>query len=181
MNDHYSVAGCNTTDKCLIGLHGHVFNISDFVEDHPGSTETLLLQAGRDATVFFESMGHSLGARKMALNMSVVVNGASCDLRTGSLGLIKPTCKSLGNNKNAPGYLIPRKRSRPRFQAGLYRIRQHIRMEEGLQLANAQTWANESLENGMFGGVQVYYDPILSTWRWWYTDRDFNIVYRAPT
>jgi len=40
-----------------------VFNISDFVEDHPGSTETLLLQAGRDATVFFESMGHSLKVR----------------------------------------------------------------------------------------------------------------------
>ena len=60
---NYTIAGCNATDKCLIGLHGHVFNISDFVEDHPGSTETLLLQAGRDATVFFESMGHSLKVR----------------------------------------------------------------------------------------------------------------------
>lgn len=47
---NYTIAGCNSTEKCLIGLHGHVFDISNFVEQHPGSTETLLLQAGRDAT-----------------------------------------------------------------------------------------------------------------------------------
>jgi cytochrome b involved in lipid metabolism len=45
---NYTIAGCNSTDKCLIGLHGHIFDISNFVEQHPGSTETLLLQAGRD-------------------------------------------------------------------------------------------------------------------------------------
>ncbi|KAL7552232.1 hypothetical protein ACHAWF_016543 [Thalassiosira exigua] len=27
---NYTIAGCNTTDKCFIGLHGHVVNISDF-------------------------------------------------------------------------------------------------------------------------------------------------------
>ena len=48
---NYTIAGCNSTEKCLIGLHGHVFDISDFVEAHPGSTETLLIQSGRDSTV----------------------------------------------------------------------------------------------------------------------------------
>ena len=54
---NYTIAGCNSTEKCLIGLHGHVFDISDFVEAHPGSTETLLIQSGRDSTVSFFSGG----------------------------------------------------------------------------------------------------------------------------
>ena len=133
---NYTIAGCNSTEKCLIGLHGHVFDISNFVEEHPGSTETLLLQAGRDATVFFESMGHSMNARKLALTMCAVVNGQSCDryhfhagegssngsfqLRAGPLGplfstwgLIKPSSRSLDIKRNIVGFLIPRKRSKP--------------------------------------------------------------------
>ena len=197
---NYTIAGCNSTDKCYIGLHGHVFNITNFVEDHPGSTETLLLQAGRDATIFFESMGHSLVARKLALSMCEVVNGqcVRCDfmnlegreaknLRAESLGplfstcsLIKPCDSSLAVKRNMPGFLIPKKRSRPRFQGGLHRIRERIRMEEGLQLATAATWANEILgRNGLFGGVQVYHDPFRG-WMWWYTDRDFDVVYTKP-
>ena len=191
---NYTIAGCNSTEKCYIGLHGHVFNITNFVEDHPGSTETLLLQAGRDATIFFESMGHSLVARKLALSMCEVVNGqcvryewegreAKNDLRAESLGpcsLIKPCDSSIAMKRNIPGFLIPKKRSRPRFQGGLHRIRERIRMEEGLQLATAATWANETLgQNGLFGGVQVYHDPFRG-WRWWYTDRDFDVVYTKP-
>eukprot|EP00584_Thalassiosira_punctigera_P019305 CAMPEP_0172552332 /NCGR_PEP_ID=MMETSP1067-20121228/44265_1 /TAXON_ID=265564 ORGANISM="Thalassiosira punctigera, Strain Tpunct2005C2" /NCGR_SAMPLE_ID=MMETSP1067 /ASSEMBLY_ACC=CAM_ASM_000444 /LENGTH=646 /DNA_ID=CAMNT_0013340289 /DNA_START=25 /DNA_END=1965 /DNA_ORIENTATION=- len=200
---NYTIAGCNSTGQCLIGLHGHVFDISNFVEDHPGSTETLLLQAGRDATVFFESMGHSLNARKLALGMCAVVNGQCArfhfteeegsnnnsrfQLRAGPLGplfstwgLIKPTSRSLDIKRNIVGFLIPRKRSRPRFQGGLHRIRERIQREEEVQLANAARWAEESLgPNGMFGGIHVYHDPFLG-WGWWYTDRDFNAVFATP-
>jgi len=199
---NYTIAGCNSTEKCLIGLHGHVFDISNFAEHHPGSTETLLLQAGRDATVFFESMGHSLGARKIAMGMCVVVNGQCCrfhftaeedtriskhGLRAGPIGplyhtwgLIKPSCKSLHVKRDIPGFLLPRKRSMARHRGGLHRIRQRMKQEEELQLANAARWGNESIgPNGMFGGVQVYYDPFRG-WRWWYTDRDFNPVFTTP-
>lgn len=199
---NYTIAGCNSTEKCLIGLHGHVFDISNFVEHHPGSTETLLLQAGRDATIFFESMGHSLSARKMAMGMCVVVNGQCCRfhftadeetkitkhvLRAGPIGplyhtwgLIKPSCQSLYIKRDIPGFLLPRKRSMPRHRGGLHRIRQQMKQEEELQLANAARWGNESIgPNGMFGGVQVYYDPFRG-WRWWYTDRDFDSVFTAP-
>jgi len=177
---NYTIAGCNSTEQCLIGLHGHVFNITDFVEDHPGSTETLLLQSGRDATVFFESMGHSLGARKIALGMCAVVNQASLLGETAksneTCALVKPTC--IGSKKNTPGFLIPRKRSRPRFQGGLHQIRQRIRLEEASELGKAAIWASESLgQNGLFGGIQVYYDPLSAKWKWWYTDRDFNTVF----
>lgn len=198
---NYTIAGCNSTEKCLIGLHGHVFDISNFVEEHPGSSETLLLQAGGDATVFFESMGHSMGARKLALRMCAVVNGqcarynfaggegsnGSFQLRAGPLGplfstwgLIKPSCKSLDIKRNIPGFLIPSKRSSPRFQGGLHRIRERIQQEEKLQLTHAESWQRESLgPSGLFGGVRVYYDPFRG-WKWWYTDRDFNAVFITP-
>ena len=66
----YLIAGHANFDSCLIGLHGHLFDMTDFLEDHPGSPETLLMQSGRDATVFFESMGHSSSARTLALSLS---------------------------------------------------------------------------------------------------------------
>ena len=205
---NYTIAGCNsprsssTTDdkKCLIGLHGHVFDITNFVEDHPGSTETLLLQAGRDATVFFESMGHSLGARKLACGMCVVVNGQcirwDCIPREGGgavvdvgdrgwhgssyWGLIKPTHQSLITRRNILGFLIPRRRSAPRFQGGLHRIRERLRLQEEMELHRAARWGEAVIgTNGMFGGIHVYFDPFCG-WRWWYTNRDFNVVFVTP-
>jgi cytochrome b involved in lipid metabolism len=66
----YLIAGHANFDSCLIGLHGHLFDMSDFLHDHPGSPETLLMQSGRDATIFFESVGHSSSARSLALSMT---------------------------------------------------------------------------------------------------------------
>ena len=200
---NYTIAGCNTTDKCFVGLHGHVFDVSNFVEAHPGSTETLLLQAGRDATVFFESMGHSLGARKLALGMCTVVNGqctrwnvaggeemcgsfqlvtsgaTSSNQSFSTCGLIRSKCRSLDRKRNIPGFLIPRKRSMPRNHRGFYHVRERLRREEERQLIQAARWGNETLGiNGLFGGVHVYYDPFLG-WKWWYTDREFNVVFTA--
>ena len=187
---NYTIAGCSTTENCLIGLHGHVFDISNFVEDHPGSTETLLLQAGRDATVFFESMGHSRSARKLALGMTVVVNsqcvhwhypeglcGSSNEPST-PCGLLRPSSKLLGANKNIPGFLIPTKRSKPRFQGGLHVIRNRLKEEQEVELQKAQRWVNVHLGSGaLYGGVQVYYDPFCSCWRWWYLNLDFDPVF----
>jgi len=188
---NYTIAGCNTTDKCLVGLHGHVVDISNFVEEHPGSTETLLLQAGRDATVFFESMGHSRSARKLGVGMTVVVNSQCIHWQytnaiykerythsSPASGLLRPSSKLLGANKNIPGFLIPIKRSRPRSQGGLDTIRRRLKEEEEVELRKAQRWVNMHLgSESLYGGVQVYYDPFCSCWRWWYTNLDFNPVF----
>jgi cytochrome b involved in lipid metabolism len=80
----YTLAGQNTLERCLVGLHGNVFDISDFVESHPGSPETLLVQAGRDATSFFEDLGHSLGARRIALSMCAVMDRSCAEQRLTS-------------------------------------------------------------------------------------------------
>jgi hypothetical protein len=39
-----------------------------------GSPDTLMVHSGRDATRFFDDMGHSTGARKIAMSMCVVVD-----------------------------------------------------------------------------------------------------------
>ena len=48
-------------------IHGKVYNVTKYLEDHPGGEEVLLERAGKDATEDYEDVGHSNEARK-ALN-----------------------------------------------------------------------------------------------------------------
>ena len=50
-------------DAWLI-IEGKVFDVSKYLEDHPGGEEVLLDRAGQDATEDFEDVGHSNDARK---------------------------------------------------------------------------------------------------------------------
>uniref|UniRef100_A0A671M7Z3 Cytochrome b5 heme-binding domain-containing protein n=1 Tax=Sinocyclocheilus anshuiensis TaxID=1608454 RepID=A0A671M7Z3_9TELE len=51
-------------DTWLI-IHDKVYDITSFMEEHPGGEEVLLEQAGADATESFEDVGHSTDAREM--------------------------------------------------------------------------------------------------------------------
>ncbi|XP_055069173.1 cytochrome b5 type B [Misgurnus anguillicaudatus] len=51
-------------DTWLI-IHDKVYDITGFMEEHPGGEEVLLEQAGTDATESFEDVGHSTDAREM--------------------------------------------------------------------------------------------------------------------
>ncbi|GMT33619.1 hypothetical protein PFISCL1PPCAC_24916, partial [Pristionchus fissidentatus] len=42
-----------------------VYDVTKFVDEHPGGCEVLLEQAGKDATEAFEDVGHSTDARAM--------------------------------------------------------------------------------------------------------------------
>jgi len=55
------------TDKgsCWIVIHDKVYDVTKFLEEHPGGEEVLLEQAGKDATEHFEDVGHSTDARTM--------------------------------------------------------------------------------------------------------------------
>lgn len=46
---------------CTIG--GKVYDVTKFVDEHPGGEEVLLEHAGADATEAFEDVGHSESAR----------------------------------------------------------------------------------------------------------------------
>ncbi|NWR86483.1 CYB5B protein, partial [Furnarius figulus] len=55
----------NSNREAWLVIHGRVYDVTRFLEEHPGGEEVLLEQAGRDATESFEDVGHSTDAREM--------------------------------------------------------------------------------------------------------------------
>lgn len=86
---NYVLARHNRPSHCLLGMHGHVFNFTNFADYHPGLTQPILLECGRDATRFFEDVPHSSGARAVAAQLCVVVN-QSCFGESEFCGLYLP-------------------------------------------------------------------------------------------
>lgn len=52
----------DTMQDCWIVLYDRVYDITDFLEMHPGGHDVLLEHAGRDATIAFIGTGHSKAA-----------------------------------------------------------------------------------------------------------------------
>uniref|UniRef100_A0A671E9U6 Cytochrome b5 n=1 Tax=Rhinolophus ferrumequinum TaxID=59479 RepID=A0A671E9U6_RHIFE len=59
------VAKRNSLKEIWLVIHGRVYDITRFLNEHPGGEEVLLEQAGADASESFEDVGHSLDAREM--------------------------------------------------------------------------------------------------------------------
>eukprot|EP00300_Choanocystis_sp_HF-7_P025666 c27731_g1_i1.p1 GENE.c27731_g1_i1~~c27731_g1_i1.p1 ORF type:complete len:148 (-),score=32.84 c27731_g1_i1:20-436(-) len=55
----------NTLKDMWVVLNGRVYDVTKFVDDHPGGSEVLLDVAGRDGTSGFDDVGHSIDARNM--------------------------------------------------------------------------------------------------------------------
>lgn len=55
----------NMSNDTWLIIHDKVYDITSFLEEHPGGEEVLLEQAGADATESFEDVGHSSDAREM--------------------------------------------------------------------------------------------------------------------
>ncbi|XP_016296106.1 cytochrome b5-like [Sinocyclocheilus anshuiensis] len=61
----------NSFKSTWIIIHNKVYDVTKFLEAHPGGEEVLREQAGGDATESFEDVGHSTDAREMASSMSI--------------------------------------------------------------------------------------------------------------
>jgi len=55
----------NTPDDCWMAINGKVYNVTNFIEQHPGGEEVILEHGGTDATVPFDEIGHSDQAVEM--------------------------------------------------------------------------------------------------------------------
>lgn len=55
----------NSPKDCWLVIGGKVYDVTKFLEDHPGGDEVLLSATGKDATDDFEDVGHSTSARAM--------------------------------------------------------------------------------------------------------------------
>ncbi|KAL3624383.1 hypothetical protein CASFOL_031051 [Castilleja foliolosa] len=58
------VANHNKKDDCWLIISGKVYNVTPFLEEHPGGDEVLIMATGKDATTDFEDVGHSDDAQE---------------------------------------------------------------------------------------------------------------------
>ncbi|XP_063223230.1 cytochrome b5 isoform X2 [Bacillus rossius redtenbacheri] len=56
---------CEGGKATYVIIHNTVYNVTEFLNEHPGGEEVLMEQAGRDATEAFEDVGHSTDARDL--------------------------------------------------------------------------------------------------------------------
>ncbi|KAG8342570.1 Cytochrome b5 like Heme Steroid binding domain [Trypanosoma vivax] len=54
-----------TEDDLWLVINGRVYDVSTYVDQHPGGVDTLIGVAGKDGTADFESVGHSESAREL--------------------------------------------------------------------------------------------------------------------
>ncbi|XP_058900906.1 cytochrome b5 type B [Kogia breviceps] len=89
------VAKRNSPKEIWLVIHGRVYDVTRFLNEHPGGEEVLLEQAGGDATESFEDVGHSSDAREM-LKQYYIGDVHPNDLKPGSDDKDPPknTCKS---------------------------------------------------------------------------------------
>ncbi|XP_059651192.1 cytochrome b5-like [Cornus florida] len=59
------VAKHNNKGDCWLIISGKVYDVTTFLDDHPGGDEVLLTSTEKDATDDFEDVGHSDDARQM--------------------------------------------------------------------------------------------------------------------
>ncbi|CAG8297836.1 unnamed protein product [Penicillium salamii] len=59
------VAAHNSKTDLFVIIHGKVYNITNYVRDHPGGADVLIDVAGGDATAAYEDVGHSEDANEI--------------------------------------------------------------------------------------------------------------------
>ncbi|XP_059655670.1 cytochrome b5 [Cornus florida] len=55
----------NTKDDCWVVIDGKVYDVSSYMDEHPGGDDVILDVTGKDATDEFEDAGHSKTAREL--------------------------------------------------------------------------------------------------------------------
>ncbi|CAB9505392.1 b5 type B [Seminavis robusta] len=170
----YLLAGFNSPERCLIGLHGCIFDITDFFTSHPGSPDTLLVHAGRDASKMFDDMDHSRSARRLAREFCISVDVSA----TGSFGS-KPTIAFPADGpipvlvEASP--VISKKQRRMQRKECLQHI-YTVFATEATQERKKHALQMKANPNVL--DWNVFYDPFQGAWKAWYTNkRDFETVF----
>ncbi|KXN89462.1 Cytochrome b5 [Leucoagaricus sp. SymC.cos] len=75
-----------TRDSLYLLLHGNVYDVTKFLDEHPGGDEVILAEAGQDSTEAFEDVGHSDEARALLPDMLVgdFEQGSDVKLKSGA-------------------------------------------------------------------------------------------------
>ncbi|XP_027157576.1 nitrate reductase [NADH] 2-like [Coffea eugenioides] len=76
----------NSADSAWIIVHGHVYDTTRFLKDHPGGSDSILINAGTDCTEEFEAI-HSDKAKKLLEDFRIgelITSGYTSDSSTSS-------------------------------------------------------------------------------------------------
>ena len=94
----------NTGKDLWIAMWNHVYNVTDYQEDHPGGKEFLLENAGTDATTAYEDIGHSTDAREILENYRIgqVADEDWTDHSVKKMPDVKPAGTHVVNNSPPP-------------------------------------------------------------------------------
>ncbi|KAK0583304.1 hypothetical protein LWI29_035553 [Acer saccharum] len=65
VHDFQEVKKHNDRTDCWLIISGKVYDVTPFLEDHPGGDEVMLAATEKDATEDFEDVGHSNSAKEM--------------------------------------------------------------------------------------------------------------------
>ncbi|THH12364.1 hypothetical protein EW145_g17 [Phellinidium pouzarii] len=93
-------------DNLYVLLHGKVYSVSKFIDEHPGGDEVILAEAGKDATEAFEDVGHSDEARDILKDLLVgsFEEGSALPTKTASSpNLSAPVAQTASN----ASYFLP--------------------------------------------------------------------------
>ncbi|KAF2898836.1 hypothetical protein ILUMI_07341 [Ignelater luminosus] len=61
----------NDNQSTWIVIHNNIYDVTPFLNEHPGGEEVLLEQAGRDGSEAFEDVGHSSDARELMVKYKI--------------------------------------------------------------------------------------------------------------
>ena len=57
---------------CWLIIHGKVYDVTAFLDEHPGGYDIVVAASGKDGTEDFEEIGHSTTAKEMLASLGVV-------------------------------------------------------------------------------------------------------------
>ncbi|KAK9743206.1 hypothetical protein RND81_03G224200 [Saponaria officinalis] len=100
------VAKHNTKNDCWLVINSKVYNVTPFLDDHPGGDDVLLTSTGKDATDDFEDVGHSDNAREMLNDYYVGDIDATSIPEKQNSGVKRQVSQSSAQADQSSGFLV---------------------------------------------------------------------------
>jgi len=106
---HEQLVDHSTKDNLWVLVHGKVYNVSKFLDEHPGGDEVILAEAKQDATEAFEDVGHSDEARALLPGMFVgdFEKGSNSKLKSGAAAAQESRVKGAVEQGSNLMYFVP--------------------------------------------------------------------------
>ncbi|KAF2446256.1 hypothetical protein P171DRAFT_430446 [Karstenula rhodostoma CBS 690.94] len=97
------IASHSTRDDCWIVIHGKVYNVTEYVRDHPGGVDVLIDMAGKDATEGYDDAGHSEDADEIMQSYRIgIAEDSNKARKTKAVKLVQQSSPLPTNTRTSP-------------------------------------------------------------------------------